>query len=107
VRRVVRGGPEAGTSVAGTPDAAGGEPEPAASGEEDPALGPPGGGGHEECDAGEGTLGPAPEAWVAPGVVRARLYSRQQVGQRHSSTMAPSGPLKRVSRQPNCALMSV
>ena len=40
-------------------------------------------------------------------MLRARLYSRQQVGQRHSMTSEPSGFLNRVRRQPNCALMRV
>ncbi len=35
------------------------------------------------------------------------LYSRQHVGQRHSTTSEPSGVLKRESLQPNCALMRV
>jgi hypothetical protein len=38
---------------------------------------------------------------------RALLYSRQQAGQRHSRTVAPSLRLKRVRRQPNCALINV
>jgi len=40
-------------------------------------------------------------------MLRARLYSRQQVGHRHSMTSDPSGFLNRVSRQPNWALMRV
>jgi hypothetical protein len=40
-------------------------------------------------------------------LLRVRLKSRQQVGQRHSTMSAPSADLKRVSRQPNCALMRV
>jgi hypothetical protein len=44
----------------------------------------------------------------SPGLmVRARLYSRQHVGHRHSTISAPSGFLYRVRRQPNCALMRV
>ena len=44
----------------------------------------------------------------SPGLmVRARLYSRQHVGHRHSTISAPSGFLYRVSRQPNWALMRV
>jgi hypothetical protein len=42
----------------------------------------------------------------APGG-RWRLYSRQQLGQRHSTSRVPSAVLARVSLQPNCALMSV
>jgi hypothetical protein len=38
---------------------------------------------------------------------RARLYSRQQVGQRHSTMGSPSLDLLRLRRQPNWALMSV
>ncbi len=44
----------------------------------------------------------------SPGLmVRARLYSRQHVGHRHSTTRPPSGLLYRVRRQPNWALMRV
>jgi hypothetical protein len=44
----------------------------------------------------------------SPGLDRReRLYSRQHCGQRHSTTREPSPLLKRVRRQPNCALMSV
>ena len=35
------------------------------------------------------------------------LYSRQHAGQRHSTMRSPVAVLARVSRQPNCALMSV
>jgi hypothetical protein len=44
---------------------------------------------------------------TASAAVRARLKSRQHVGHRHSSMMVPSFCFVRVSRQPNCALMSV
>jgi hypothetical protein len=38
---------------------------------------------------------------------RAFLYSRQQFGQRHSTTIVPSPAMFRVSRHPNCELMRV
>jgi hypothetical protein len=38
---------------------------------------------------------------------RASLYSRQHAGQRHSTTISPALALLRLSRHPNCALMSV
>jgi hypothetical protein len=44
---------------------------------------------------------------VSGDELRARLYSRQHAGHRHSTTSEPSGFLYRVRRQPNCALMSV
>jgi hypothetical protein len=43
----------------------------------------------------------------AVAAARARLNSRQHGGQRHSSASDPSGRFWRVSRHPNCALMSV
>jgi hypothetical protein len=55
------------------------------------------------CEPGPELRGDGPSA----GPLRARLYSRQQVGQRHSTTSVPSADLYRVRRQPNCALMSV
>jgi hypothetical protein len=64
--------------------------------ESDVARGEAGGG----CDGRAGGVSPADPA-------RVRLYSRQHVGQRHSTMSEPSAPLKRVSRHPNCALMSV
>jgi len=54
-----------------------------------------------------GAGGPATMFGSLGAMLRARLYSRQQVGQRHSMTSDPSGFLNRVSRQPNCALMRV
>jgi hypothetical protein len=84
----VRGGPDA-----GTPDVVGGVPDEGASE----------GGGHDDDRApGAGRLVPS---WGA--LVRARLYSRQHVGHLHSRTSEPSGPLNRVSRHPNWALMRV
>jgi hypothetical protein len=50
-------------------------------------------------------LSPAIETALATTL--ARLKSRQHVGQRHSSVIVPSFCFVRVSRQPNCALMSV
>jgi hypothetical protein len=38
---------------------------------------------------------------------RVSLNSRQQGGHRHSTMGSPSFDLLRLSRQPNCALMSV
>jgi hypothetical protein len=35
------------------------------------------------------------------------LYARQQMGQRHSTTISPTLDLLRANRQPNCALMRV
>jgi hypothetical protein len=35
------------------------------------------------------------------------LWSRQQSAHRHSTTKSPFSARRRVSRQPNCALMSV
>lgn len=89
---MVRGGPDA-----GTPDTVGGAPDEAASAA----------GGHDDVERAPVAAGLAPWPWGVPVVTRMRLYSRQQVGQRHSSTSEPSGPLKRVRRHPNWALMSV
>jgi len=91
----VRGGPDPGKP--GTPETVGGAPG-ALGGVADAEAEPSGGGGHDEwlvVDAG--ALAPG----GGPPVVRIRLNSRQQVGQRHSSTIDPSAPLKRVRRHPN------
>jgi hypothetical protein len=57
------------------------------------------GGGEEGNAAIEGSEG--------GGVARERLYSRQHVGHRHSTTRVPSESLYRARRQPNRALMRV
>jgi hypothetical protein len=53
----------------------------------------------------EGRSSRMPLPVIVPG--RWRLYSRQHEGHRHSTSRSPEGVFERVSRQPNCALMSV